>query len=182
MHWKVSQKHLRFVQRGRILLRCGSAFALSLPSLGVSSLDLGRLFIQAALFLGESFRGARSANLRCAIAHRGISRFRVWSFGPSRNDEKSISPHSPIFQSGAPQPSFFARLPASRGADKIHQVQKMMIPAMFRRQPADVGADIGRGNREQQQPAAFGEKFHMEKRLQQRKHHVTRFRGSARML
>src|SRR5258707_15581827 len=50
MHWKVSQKHLRFVQRGRILLRCGSAFALSLPSLGVSSLDLGRLFIQAALF------------------------------------------------------------------------------------------------------------------------------------
>jgi hypothetical protein len=50
MHWKVSQKHLRFVQRGRILLRCGSAFALSLPSLGVSSLDLGRLFTQAALF------------------------------------------------------------------------------------------------------------------------------------
>src|SRR6202040_2671663 len=26
------------------------------------------------------------ANLRCAIAHRGTSRFRVWSFGPSRND------------------------------------------------------------------------------------------------
>src|ERR1700679_2654062 len=46
----MSQKALRFVQRGRILLRCGSAFALSLPSLGVSSLDLGRLFIQAALF------------------------------------------------------------------------------------------------------------------------------------
>jgi hypothetical protein len=44
------------VQRGRILLRCGSAFALSLPSLGVSSLDLGRLFIQAALFsFGQSF-------------------------------------------------------------------------------------------------------------------------------
>jgi hypothetical protein len=47
---EMSQKPLRFVQRGRILLRCGSAFALSLPSLGVSSLDLGRLFIQAALF------------------------------------------------------------------------------------------------------------------------------------
>src|ERR1700682_1969680 len=45
------QNLLRFVQRGRILLRCGSAFALSLPSLGVSSLDLGRLFTQAALFL-----------------------------------------------------------------------------------------------------------------------------------
>jgi hypothetical protein len=44
---------LRFVQRGRILLRCGSAFALSLPSLGVSSLDLGRLFTQAALFSFE---------------------------------------------------------------------------------------------------------------------------------
>src|SRR5258707_9274143 len=36
-----------------------------------------------------SFRGARSANLRCASAHRGISRFRVWSFGPSRNDADS---------------------------------------------------------------------------------------------
>ena len=45
-----ASKLLRFVQRGRILLRCGSAFALSLPSLGVSSLDLGRLFTQAALF------------------------------------------------------------------------------------------------------------------------------------
>ena len=47
---ELSGKPLRFVQRGRILLRCGSATALSLPSLGVSSLDLGRLFIQAALF------------------------------------------------------------------------------------------------------------------------------------
>ena len=44
------QTLLHFVQRGRILLQCGSALALSLPSLGVSSLDLGRLFIQAALF------------------------------------------------------------------------------------------------------------------------------------
>src|SRR6266436_1179511 len=35
-----------------------------------------------------SFRdGALAPDLRCAIAHRGISRFRVWSFGPSRNDE-----------------------------------------------------------------------------------------------
>src|SRR6202048_3011379 len=40
-----------------------------------------------------SFRGARSANLRCAIAHRGISRFRVWSCGPSRNDDvKKLAP------------------------------------------------------------------------------------------
>src|ERR1700759_5610001 len=45
------RKVLHFVQRGRILVRCGSAFALSLPSLGVSSLDLGRLPTQAALFL-----------------------------------------------------------------------------------------------------------------------------------
>ena len=29
---------------------------------------------------------ARRAELRCAIAHLRISRFRVWSFGPSRND------------------------------------------------------------------------------------------------
>src|SRR2546421_12019870 len=50
LHWKTIQNLLRFVQRGRILVRCGSAFALSLPSLGVSSLDLGRLFTQAALF------------------------------------------------------------------------------------------------------------------------------------
>src|SRR5437868_8229726 len=28
----------------------------------------------------------RSIELRCALAHRRISRFRVWSFGPSRND------------------------------------------------------------------------------------------------
>src|ERR1700694_972798 len=28
----------------------------------------------------------RSIELRCAIAHRRISRFRVWSCGPSRND------------------------------------------------------------------------------------------------
>ena len=31
----------------------------------------------------------RSIELRCAIAHRRISRFRVWSFGPSRNDDLS---------------------------------------------------------------------------------------------
>src|SRR5664279_1804591 len=60
---KMIGKPLHFVQRGRILLRCGSAFALSLPSLGVSSLDLGRLFIQAALFscrcsIPSSFRDA----------------------------------------------------------------------------------------------------------------------------
>jgi len=27
----------------------------------------------------------RSIELRCAVAHRRISRFRVWSCGPSRN-------------------------------------------------------------------------------------------------
>src|SRR5665213_4049767 len=53
---EIVKRVLRFVQRGRILLRCGSAFALSLPSLGVSSLDLGRLFNQAALFsFGDFF-------------------------------------------------------------------------------------------------------------------------------
>jgi hypothetical protein len=62
-----SQKALHFVQRGRILLRCGSAFALSLPSLGVSSLDLGRLFTQAALF---SFRGDDSCGRRGVFVGR----------------------------------------------------------------------------------------------------------------
>src|SRR5207253_8155270 len=81
--WEKAQKPLRFVQRGRILLRCGSAFALSLPSLGVSSLDLGRLFTQAALFSSErSFLPAipersEGPDLRCAIVHRGILSFRV---------------------------------------------------------------------------------------------------------
>jgi hypothetical protein len=52
---------LRFVQRGRILLRCGSAPALSLPSLGVSSLDLGRLSFKRPFFLLRSHSG-REAN------------------------------------------------------------------------------------------------------------------------
>src|SRR6266513_5975856 len=73
--WEKSQKPLPFVQRGRILLRCGSAFALSLPSLGVSSLDLGRLFTQAALFSFEHYflsvipGWSERPDLRCAIAH-----------------------------------------------------------------------------------------------------------------
>ena len=33
----------------------------------------------------------RSIELRCEIAHRRISRFRVWSFGPSRNDGRWIA-------------------------------------------------------------------------------------------
>src|SRR5580700_7799425 len=60
------QKLLRFVQRGRILLRCGSALALSLPSLGVSSLDLGRLFIQAALFSCAMFFAMRLSRATAA--------------------------------------------------------------------------------------------------------------------
>src|SRR5258705_3698845 len=78
MHWKVSQKHLRFVQRGRILLRCGSAFALSLPSLGVSSLDLGRLFTQAALFSWLVIPEARTSDVRLHIGESRDS-----GFGPA---------------------------------------------------------------------------------------------------
>src|ERR1700730_233761 len=81
---EMNQKPLHFVQRGRILLRCGSALALSLPSLGVSSLDLGRLPTQAALFsLPVIFHRAvipgwsEGPDLRCAIAHLRISRFRA---------------------------------------------------------------------------------------------------------
>jgi hypothetical protein len=66
---------LRFVQRGRILLRCGSAFALSLPSLGVSSLDLGRLFTQAALFsFALSFRDGPKDQTSGVQLHIGESR------------------------------------------------------------------------------------------------------------
>src|SRR3979411_2711942 len=74
---EMNQKPLHFVQRGRILLRCGSASALSLPSLGVSSLDLGRLATQAApFFLRRSLLARHSGwcegpDLRWAIAHRG---------------------------------------------------------------------------------------------------------------
>src|SRR5882724_4573387 len=73
------QKPLHFVQRGRILLRCGSALALSLPSLGVSSLDLGRLFTQAALFL-ETVIYFLVVVPGCAKRRPGISSFRVRSF------------------------------------------------------------------------------------------------------
>jgi hypothetical protein len=64
--WEKLQKLLHFVQRGRILLRCGSALALSLPSLGVSSLDLGRLFTQAALFSCAMFFALRFSNAAAA--------------------------------------------------------------------------------------------------------------------
>ncbi len=74
LHWKMSRRLLPFVQRGRILLRCGSAFALSLPSLGVSSLDLGRLFTQAALFFLASHFGARQARTSDVRLHIGESR------------------------------------------------------------------------------------------------------------
>jgi hypothetical protein len=49
-----------------------------------------------------------------------------------------------------------ARPSAPHGADAIYEIKQMMIPAMFRRQPPHIGADIGRGNRQQQQPAALG--------------------------
>src|SRR5262245_38912346 len=43
---------LNFVRRNDILLQCGMALqAVPLPSLGVSSLDLGRSFMRTALFL-----------------------------------------------------------------------------------------------------------------------------------
>ena len=42
---------------------------------------------------GDRHSGAaRRAELGCAIAHARISRFRVWSFGPSRNDLE-VMPH-----------------------------------------------------------------------------------------
>src|ERR1700732_540935 len=99
LHWKMSQKALHFVQRGRILLRCGSALALSLPSLGVSSLDLGRLFTQAALFSCAMipacafFLRGHSGMVR--RTRPGISRFRVRCFASPRNDERLVIPRRP---------------------------------------------------------------------------------------
>src|SRR5579863_2604915 len=39
--------------------------------------------------------GHAKRELRCAIAHRRISRFRVWFFGPSRNDSARLAQLSP---------------------------------------------------------------------------------------
>ena len=59
---------LLFVRRNDILLQCGMALqAVPLPSLGVSSLDLGRSFNRAALFLSAS--GSYSAAARGIASH-----------------------------------------------------------------------------------------------------------------
>src|SRR6516165_4993683 len=39
-----------------------------------------------------SFRGARRREPQGAIAHRGISRFRIWCYGPTRNDRARGAP------------------------------------------------------------------------------------------
>jgi hypothetical protein len=51
----------------------------------------GRWMSRAVMAAGDRRRArhsgaVRSTELWCAIAHLRISRFRVWSFGPSRND------------------------------------------------------------------------------------------------
>jgi len=48
--------------------------------------DADLVFKQPGIQMSSFRDGALAPDLRCAIAHRGISRFRVWSFGPSRND------------------------------------------------------------------------------------------------
>ena len=54
--------------------------------------NLGRIRPRDREGVSRRHSGAmRSIELRCAIAHRRISRFRVWSFGPSRNDEGWIA-------------------------------------------------------------------------------------------
>ena len=102
------RKLLRFVQRGRILLRCGRALALSLPSLGVSSLDLGRLFIQAALFLLwrviSEARDTRDREMRDCTSMRICEHSR---FGASRarNDGMSAQSYSAAAWNGPRSPS-----------------------------------------------------------------------------
>src|SRR6266478_4942668 len=55
------------------------------------------------LFTPQLFRdGASAPDLRCAIAHRGISRFRVRCFASPRNDEVWIA-SSRSLSSGPPK-------------------------------------------------------------------------------
>src|SRR6266436_7501047 len=52
---------------------------------------------QTHSFVGRSFRdGALAPDLRCAIAHRGISRFRVRCFASPRNDGVGCFPALPV--------------------------------------------------------------------------------------
>ena len=77
-HGQLGQHHLHFWLRTASLLRCVSALALPLPSWGVSSLDLGRLLTQAALFSSQSTTAFETASLEAAnpllpFVHRGVS-------------------------------------------------------------------------------------------------------------
>ena len=72
------KKALQFVQRTRILLRCDNV-VVAVPSLGVSSLDLGPLASQAASFLFreplQPFTARRRLSLRKGFA-RQVSHLR----------------------------------------------------------------------------------------------------------
>src|SRR5882724_12064995 len=72
--------------------------------------------------------GARdSVNLRCAIAHRGISRFRIRCFASLRNDGPKLQPHQiaaniRAFAIGASPPLYLMRRKKGGGMDRIRIV------------------------------------------------------------
>src|SRR5262249_49879384 len=58
------------------------------PRQGSKNLTRADLRLRAAELIHRRHSGAmRSIEQWCAIARLRVSRFRVWSFGPSRNDE-----------------------------------------------------------------------------------------------
>src|SRR5579864_8140103 len=75
------------------LMPCNGPMASFTPFLVLSgqvtagaSRDQGRWAYGGMRFISSHSGAMRSIEPQCAIAHCGISRFRVWSFGPSRND------------------------------------------------------------------------------------------------
>jgi hypothetical protein len=85
MHQILIERHesdpriLIFVRRNDILLQCGVTFVMPLPSLGVSSLDLGRSFNRTAPFFtirrrlfGCGARNSEPRDVRHEPAHHGF--------------------------------------------------------------------------------------------------------------
>src|SRR5215471_10828269 len=85
---------LLFVRCGGMLLRCGSAFAQPPPSLGVSSLDLGRLQPRAAFF----WRPRQTAQ-------NGSTRHSLSVLSPIRRPSPSSAIPPPLGKAAVPGPA-----------------------------------------------------------------------------
>jgi hypothetical protein len=149
--WEKLQNPLHFVQRGRILLRCGSAFALSLPSLGVSSLDLGRLFTQAALFshVGES----RNLTLSFRDGPTELGFTRVQRYHLSKSAKADLDAPDPESRDSGFARSLSLgrrRAPTRRRAlsDKRYALARGMTEGVIPRRPGTV-----RGRQAERRPA-----------------------------